>query len=65
MGEFEQITLLRLVLANPGIYLQELQDELYDIFGALVSVPTICRTLKIMGCTRQAMSRVAIQRSDT
>ena len=64
MGEFEQITLLRLVLANPGIYLQELQDELNDIFGVLVSVPTICRTLKIMGCTRQAMSRVAIQRSD-
>ena len=64
MGEFEQTTLLRLVLANPGIYLQELQDELHDIFGVPVSVPTICRTLKYMGCTRQAMSRVAVQRSD-
>lgn len=61
MGDFEQITLLRLILENPGIYLQELQDHLLGIFGVLVSVPTICRTLKYMGCTRQAMHRVALQ----
>ena len=64
MGEFEQLNLLRLILENPGIYLQELQDELFDIFGVLVSVSTICRTLKYMGCTKQAMHRVAVQRSD-
>ena len=64
MGDFEQITLLRLILENPGIYLDELQDRLLAIFGVLVSVPTICRTLKRMGCTRQAMHRVALQRSD-
>lgn len=64
MGDFEQITLLRLILENPGIYLEELQDRLLVIFGVLVSVPTICRTLKCMGCTRQAMHRVALQRSD-
>lgn len=64
MGDFEQITLLRVILENPGIYLQEIQDELFHIFGVLVSVPTICRTLKYMGCTRQAMHRVALQRSD-
>ena len=64
MGDFEQITLLRLILENPGIYLDELQDRLLAIFGVLVSVPTICRTLKCMGCTRQAMHRVALQRSD-
>ena len=57
MSEFEQTTLLRLVLDNSGIYLQELQDELHDIFGVPVSVPAICRTLKYMGCTCQAMSR--------
>ena len=64
MGKFEQTTPLRLVLPNPGICLQELQDELHDIFGVPVSVPAICCTLKYMGCTRQAMSRVAVQRSD-
>ena len=51
MGDFEQITLLRLILENPGIYLQEIKDELFQMFGVFVSVPTICRTLKYMGCT--------------
>ena len=31
MGDFEQITLLRLILENPGIYLDELQDRLLAI----------------------------------
>ena len=63
-GDFEQLTLLRLILANPGIYLHELQDELVDMFGVLVSKATICRTLKFMGCTRQTMHHVAIQKSE-
>ena len=50
MGDFEQITLLRLILENPGIYLDELQDRLLAIiFGVLVSVPTICRTVEAHG----------------
>ena len=36
MGDFEQITLLRLILENPGIYLQALQDYLLGILGILV-----------------------------
>lgn len=64
MGDFEQLVLLRIVLENPGIYLHELQIELFHKFGVPVSVPTICRTLKSMGVTRQAMHRVALQRSD-
>ena len=63
MGDFEQVTLLKLILENLGIYL-ELQDHLLGIFGVLVSVPTICRTLKYMGCTRQAMHRVVLQKPD-
>ena len=65
MGDFEQLVLLRLVLENPGIYLHELQEELINKFGVPISVPTICRTLRSMGCTRQAMSRVALQRCDS
>ena len=34
------------------------------MFGFTVSVPTICRTLKFMGCSRQVIRQVAIQRSD-
>ena len=64
LGEFEQLTLLRLILANPGIYLHGLQDELVNMFGVPVCKATICRTLRYMGCTRQAMHHVAIQQSE-
>ena len=30
-GDFEQLTLLRLIAENTGIYLHELQDKLYDL----------------------------------
>ena len=64
LGDYEQVVILHTLLARPGIYLSEIQDELFNHFGVLVSVPTICRTLKQMGCTRQTMHHVAIQRSD-
>ena len=64
LGEFEQMLLLRMILDKPGIYLHEIRQELMRKFGVYVCVSTICRTLKIMGCTRQAMHRVALQRSD-
>ena len=51
LGDYEEVVILQTILARPGIYLAELQDELFDHFGVLVSVPTICRTLKPMGCT--------------
>ena len=44
-GEYEQLMLLRLILENLGIYLHEIQQQL---FGADVSVSTICRTVKFM-----------------
>ena len=47
------------------IYLHEIQTKLEILFGARISTATICRTLRSMGCTRQVMRRVAIQRSDT
>ena len=63
MGDFEQLGLLKIILDHPGIYLSEVQVELESL-GMAISVPTICRTLKLMGCTRQAMRHVAVQRSD-
>ena len=64
LGEFEQLTLLRLILENTGIYLHEIQDKFSDLFGVNVSVSTICRTLRIMGCCRRVIRHVALQRSD-
>ena len=63
-GDFEQVSLLKIILDHPGIYLFEIQDELHKLFGVLVSAPTICRTLKFMGCTKQVMHHVALQQSE-
>ena len=64
LGEFEQLTLLRLIAENTGIYLHKLQEELRGLFGVTISVPTICRTLYKMGCCRRVIRHVAIQRSE-
>ena len=64
LGNFEQLTLLRLVLTQPGLYLHELQEMLNDDYGVVISIPTICRALKQMGCTRQSMHHVALQQSN-
>ena len=62
LGEFEQLTLLQVILEDPGIYLHELQEKLLQMFGITMRVSTICRTLKFMGCSRQVIHHVAIQR---
>ena len=64
LGDFEQVMLLRLIVETPGIYLHELRSELFNFFGVYVNEITICKTLRFMGCTRQAMRRVALQQSD-
>lgn len=64
MGSYEQIVLLRMILEHPGIYLSEIQVKLFEMFGVDVSAPTICRTLKAMGCSRQKIQYVALQRSE-
>ena len=64
LGDFEQFVLLRLILENPGIYLHEVQAKLLARFGVTVGVATICRTLKFMGCTRQVIQHIPVQRSE-
>ena len=64
LGDLEQLTLLHLILENHGIYLYEIQQKLESLFGVRISTATICRTLRSMGCSRQVMRSVAIQRSD-
>ena len=63
-GEYEQLVLLRIVLENPGIYLQEIKEMCFEIWGVEICVSTICRTLKFMGCSRQKIQHIALQRSD-
>ena len=63
-NSFEQVTLLRLIMDTPGIYLHELQAKLLAKFGVTVATSTICRTLKFMGCTRQVIQHIALQQSE-
>ena len=59
-----ELTVLHLVLSNPGIYLREIQKALYESTGAEVSPSAICRLLSRIGFSRQKMKLVAKQRDD-
>ena len=64
LGEFGQLGLLRLILESLGIYLHEVQANFLALFGVTVSSATICRTLNLMGCTRQVIQHIPVQRND-
>ena len=64
MSEFEEVTMLELLLNNPSMYLCEVQHELVRLTGARYDCATICRTIKRLGMTRQKMRLVAKQRCD-
>lgn len=64
LSDFEELTLINLVLERPGIYLHELQHELVMITGTEISCSTICRTFKRLGLTRQKIHHVALQRNE-
>ena len=63
LSDFELITILQMLLEEPGIYLREVQARLQEI-GSQISLPTLCRTAKRLGLTRQVMRRVMVQRTD-
>ena len=56
-----QLTVLHLVLQRPSIYLWELQQELYSMFGLEVSVASLCNFLKKSNFSRKKMQLVALQ----
>lgn len=62
--EHEEFLLVHLVLTNPGIYLRELQEELYSITMQWVHESTICRTLHRIGMSYQQIKRYSLSRSE-
>jgi hypothetical protein len=54
--------ILHTVLSSPGIYLREIQNELWELTGAELSASSICRFLQRVGFSRQRMKTVATQR---
>ena len=64
LGDVEQLFLLRMILSQPGVYLSKIRAKLVAKYGVPVDVSTICRTLEHMGCTRQVIQRISLQRSE-
>ena len=64
LGEFEQLTLVRLISQNPTIYLYEIKEEFARLFGVSIIVSVVCKTLKRMGYTRKTIHHIALQRSE-
>jgi transposase len=53
-----------LVEANPSIYLDEIQQKLYDIRSVDISLPTLSRTLRRLNFTRKMVTKMAAERDD-
>ena len=62
--EHEKLLLLDLALAKPGIYLRELQQELYSRTLHWIDTSTICRIMHRIGMTHQVIRHIALQRSE-
>ena len=52
LSEQKELIVLQLFLDKPGIYLREVQQELYDATGTWVDCSTLCRTAKRLGLTK-------------
>ena len=64
LSEFDELQLIQLILSRPGIYLRELQRELFYSTGNLVDMATICRVVKRMRMSRQKIKHIALQQSE-
>ena len=60
VGEQEATVLLRIILENPGIYLHEMQEELFSNCGVWLHPSTICKALH----RTDKESSIALQRSE-
>ena len=62
LSDREELLVLGFILENPALYLNEVQQKLFDATGILISPPTICRIIRRNGFTRKKIQQVATQR---
>ena len=65
LTEFESFTILQSILHKPTAYLEEVQQELFDITGTWVHLSTICRAIKQQEFSRKKVQSIALQQSET
>lgn len=56
--------LISLLERTPDMYLDELSEALTDQHNISVSMPTMCRTLKLLGYTNKQLSKHAQERCE-
>lgn len=65
LTDIDGLVIIEAVLERPGIYLHEIRQHLLEETGTDVSLSTICNFLHRNGFTRQKLTGVALERSDT
>ena len=60
----EEMCPIQLLLNNPDMYLEELQQQLILAIGINVSANTTCRALKRLGFSRKKKTHISLQRSE-
>ena len=64
LDDLHELNVIALVMVNPGLYLMEICQKIFEATGTTVSGPTVCRVLKRNGYTRKKIRQVAKQRSE-
>ena len=53
LNELEEFTVMQSIIHKPTLFLQEVQEHLYNATGKWVSASTVCRTIKAKEFTRK------------
>ena len=64
LSDQEEVIVLQSFLDKPGIYLREVQRELFNVTSTWISCATLCRAAKCFGLSRQKMRNITIMRLD-
>ena len=65
MSKQNELFVLGVVLANSSMFMHEVCQEVRQVFGIVISPPSICRLLHSYGITRKKIQQIALQRSYT
>ena len=63
LNDLQELWIMGLLIDNPSLYLGELCQKVYHVFGIQVSPSTICRLIHRHGFTRKQIQQVTSQRS--
>lgn len=64
LTKYDEYFIVELVAEKPGIYLRELQAEVYKMTGTEISTSTICKFLHGNGFAHRKLNRIYYHRSD-